>query len=114
MELRLRQEVGELERAEDALLVLTTDGVLVEHDVPAFVRELGGPRPRPVGPRDFEAAAPAHAIELAVGDRVGRYELAQPDEVRRRERLVASQVVCLGDEVEQPLRVACLQRCHAL
>jgi hypothetical protein len=80
--------------------VTEADRVLVHHDPPKepFVELLHVVLV--ADPVDLEAAAAAHAVELAVADPVRLDELAELHEQLAREGLVAAQALGLGDEAE--------------
>ena len=63
---------------------------------------------------DVEKISLSHTIHLAVAHPVGIDETAKADEHLGRDRLVASEALRLGDEAEQPLRIACSEYRHGL
>jgi hypothetical protein len=105
-----REEVRELERADEPLLMTEAHRVRLDDEVPEQ-------RPRLIAavifvPRsgDGQEMPPPHAVQLAVGDPVRMDELPELGKQLPREWLVSAEALCLGDEPQQVLRVASTQR----
>jgi hypothetical protein len=110
VQLPLGKKVRNLESSEKPLLVAEADRVL-EHELPVLIADLLIVVVL-IGPDGKQKVSTTHAIELVVGQHVRRNEMVEPGEEVIRKGLVAAEAFYLGDEAEQPLRVACREYRH--